>query len=236
MPFARGFTGNSLTLKQQSPPQDPVDETASLCSQGSIKDRYCEQQFGETEAILRQTEVGRNALKLLKADHRKPYYFGSGGGSLALSGFVSLDFNETPEMNAFNIISSVADWTPYYPTLDPDKMSRQEYVDARMNRELDKAEAKVRAALMLKGNPGGQPVHYLIAPEYYYYAAYREAIEAAKARIPPPSQADMESEAHKAGREAQRKSLEETGRGTEKFGTDWAASCNWWERLTSKDC
>ncbi len=144
----------------------------------------------ETEAVLNETQMGRDALKWVK-DNGVRVVYRSGGGSYWSDDDKTfyIDTNQSPEERA-NVFVHEVNHGKNRNVPDPKKMDKNEYVDKAIDEETQGTVDQIKNNQQLQQARGanGAPPDTLLQNEYE--AAYQNAIDAenkarAKAQRPP---------------------------------------------------
>jgi hypothetical protein len=166
----------------------------------------------ETEAVLAETPLGRDALDWIRG-HQIPVIYRPGGGSYFSvdDNVIYVDTNQSATERAGTLVHEVNHARNRYLP-DPKKMGRDEFIDKSIDEETDGTVRQIQANQQLQAvrGPGTVPDHHL---QGAYETAYNKAVKdenraRAKLNLPPmtPEQERLIGEA--AGRRRVKEAFE----------------------------
>ncbi|MEO3822528.1 hypothetical protein [Actinomadura sp. B10D3] len=189
-PSGPGLTSAPPTggTETQGPPREPSPSPGPSVEQPPPPPKPRAQT--ETEAVLNETQMGRDALRWVKDNGVRVVYRKGGGSYWSDDDKVFyIDTSQTPEERANTFIHEV-NHAKNRNVPDPKKMGREEYVDRAIDEETQGVldEIKNNQELQRVRGKNNAPPDTLLQAEYE--AAYRDAIAAenrarAQAQRPP---------------------------------------------------
>lgn len=158
----------------------------------------------ETEAVLNETQLGRDALTWVK-DHGVRVIYRSGGGSYydGDANVFYVDTKQSPEDRANTFVHEV-NHAEHRNDPDIKKLSRDEFIDKSIDEETEGTVEAIQNNQELQRNRNGNAPGTLLQQEYedaYNAAVARENAARQKAQRPPLDAAGEKAVGEKAGRE-----------------------------------
>lgn len=159
----------------------------------------------ETESVLGETEIGREALEWAKKNG-VTFRYETGGGSYYEDGQhrITINAGRTPERRAASVVHEV-NHARGRNSPDVKAMERDEFINASLNEEIDGTVLAIRANQQLRDARGkaNPPENAVLQTEYE--TAYNKAVEQENARRAKNGEAAMTAaEARRTGETAGR--------------------------------
>jgi hypothetical protein len=158
----------------------------------------------ETESVLNETQLGREALRWVR-HHGVRVVYRVGGGSYydGDAGLFYIDTRQSPEERANAFVHEV-NHAEHHDGADIDDLSREDYIDRSIDEETEGTVEAIRNNQQLQKSRGGDAPDTLLQQEYE--DAYERAVDRAKAALAEAALAQarrlpLDAAGEEAGRE-----------------------------------